>query len=166
MTINQEKLNASLRYFDKMGEQNLEQLKAADPDAAQQVEKLNAVLRNEEFLQRFVVCANKQEGVKLFADYGFTVTEEEVAELAAYTMKIANKLMEHDGGLSEEELEQIAGGWTWSGFIAGLASGAMMGSVIGSAGGIGIAIGAVAIGAVVGAIAGGVIGGLFFEVHI
>ena len=36
-TINQEKLNASLRMLDKMGEQNLELMKAADPQQAQRL---------------------------------------------------------------------------------------------------------------------------------
>ena len=163
-TINQNNLNASLRMLDKMGKASLEQLKATDPQQGERLEQLNSLLKNEDFCQKFIACAHKQEAARLFADYGLTLTETELEGLISQIRTITQKLLDNDGELSEEHLEQIAGGWSWGSFFAALASGVTFagtgGAIVGSTiPGIGTVVGGL-IGAVVG-VGIGVVGGLF-----
>ena len=73
MSVNQEKLNASLRFLDKMGERNLEQLKATDPAAAQQMEKIGKLFSDMDFDKQLLACTENQAMVKLFAEHGVTM---------------------------------------------------------------------------------------------
>ena len=109
-TINQDNLNASLRFFQKRGEMQLEQLRAADPQQAELVEKLRALFHNEDLCLAFFSCADAPAAVQLLADNGIPMAEAEVKLLDTQLRAIAQKLMDNDGTLSEEELEQIAGG--------------------------------------------------------
>ena len=168
-TINQDNLNATLRMLDKMGEATLEQLKLTDPQQAERMEQLSALLSSEDFCKEFLACTEKPAAVKLFADNGMEMTEDDIAVLAAQIHAMAQKLVENDGELSEEDLEQIAGGglFAWiagigaalSGGMTGAMFGAMFGSVIP---GIGTAIGA-AIGGIIGAVGSGVTVGIIAD---
>ena len=163
-TINQDNLNASLRMLDKMGEANLEQLKRTDPALAERMEQLGALSRNEDFCKQFLSCPDKQAAVRLFADHGLVLTEDEVEMLALQINSLTKKLMENDGTLSEEELEQISGGGWLEGICYGIGGGigfAALGATIGTmfCPGLGSIIGA-AIGGAIGTIGWGLFGGL------
>ena len=157
-TINQEKLNATLRFLNKMGETNLDQQKSIDPAAAERLEKLGKLLNDEDFCKQFILCSDQQTAVTLFAQHGLALTVEEVEALATQLKAIARKLVENDGILSEEELEQIAGGMSTNTAIGC----GVVGSAVGGAGigtlicpGIGSLIGAL-----IGAIASGILLGI------
>ena len=155
-TINQEKLNGTLRFLEKQGEVNLEMMRESDPAASERVDKLVSLFRNEEFDKQLVACSDNQAVVKLFAENGVEMTEEDAEATMAYIKGLVQKLMENDGELSEEELEMVAGGWKgWDMFWVSVGSLAFGGFCMGAASGtgVGMAIG-VAAGAVVGAIAG------------
>ena len=79
--MNQEKLNASVRYLNKTGEANLEKLKAANHEEAERFAKLGELLSNEEFANQFVACADKEAAARLFADHDFAITMEELEEM-------------------------------------------------------------------------------------
>ena len=155
-TINQDNLNASLRMLDKMGEANLEQLKRTDPALAERMEQLGALSRNEDFCKQFLSCPDKQAAVRLFADHGLVLTEDEVEMLALQINSLTKKLMENDGTLSEEELEQISGGNLLDGICYGTAGGLAFAAA-------GAAIGTLfcpGLGSIIGAVIGGLGGAL------
>ena len=156
-TINQENLNSTLRFLEKMGEVQLEQLKVTDPQQAENMEKLGALFTNEEFCQQFLRSANQQEAVQLFADHGFDLTVDQIDRLVLQLNGLMKKLMENDGVLSEEDLEQIAGGANTAAGIVGGLSGVPVGFMAGATAGSVICPG---IGTLIGAIIGGVLGGL------
>ena len=156
--MNSEKLNASVRYLNKVGESNLEKMKVDAPELAQRFEKLGALLSNENFAKQFAACADKEAAAKLFADHDFEITLEEAGDLMTQIKTMAQKLIDNDGELQEEDLELVSGGWSWIRFLEIVCftcitvSGAALGTII--CPGVGSAIGAV-IGAAIGnAIAG------------
>ena len=167
--INQDSLNASLRFLDKMGQANAEILKQTDPEQGERMEKLGALLTNEDFCQKFIACTTKQEAYKLFADNGSDLTEEEINGLALQLKALTQKLIENNGELSEEDLEQIAGGANIKSAITTLF---VAPAGIGVAAGVGAAIGSVipGLGTAAGALVGGVLGvvgtglALFFSI--
>ena len=155
-SINQEKLNGTLRFLEKQGEVNLEMMRESDPATAERVDKLVSLFKNEEFDKQLVACPDNQAVVKLFAENGVEMTEEDAEATMAYIKGLVQKLMENDGELSEEELEMVAGGWSgWGTFWASVASCAWGGFAMGAAWGTGpgMAIGAAA-GTIVGIIVG------------
>ena len=105
ITIKQDNLNASIRMLEKMGEANTEQIKLMDVALGERMEQLGALSSNEDFCKQFDACPDKQAAVRLFADHGLVLTEDEVEMLALQINSLAKKLMENDGTLSEEELE-------------------------------------------------------------
>ena len=125
--INIEKMNASLRMLDKMGEMTLHHMKETDPAAAEQLEKLGNLFNNEDFCKQFVACENKETAAKLFADNGFAITMEQVEALMTQLKAIGQKLVDNDGQLTEVDLEMIAGG-EGAGLTKGAAEGLMFGS--------------------------------------
>lgn len=169
-TINQDNLNASVRMLDKIGETNLAQLKLVDAAQAERMEKLGELLKSQSFLDQFIACPDLQAAHKLFEDNGLLLSQEEMDGLMLQIKTFAKKLLDNDGVLSEEDLEQVAGGLSAgainggaigvffgvaAGFFKGSAIGASIGSVVP---GFGTAVGGV-IGAVVGALAGAGVGG-------
>ena len=150
--MNSEKLNASVRYLNKVGESNLEMMKKDAPEVAQRFEQLGALLSNENFAKQFAACADPEAAAKLFADHDFEITLEEVGDLMNLIKALCQKLLDNDGELREEDLEQISGGWSWVSFLeqACLVTFIAAGTVFGSC----ICLGA---GSVIGAAIGGLI---------
>ena len=154
MNINQEKLNGSIRYLNKMGDITVESLREAALEVSERLERLGDLLKDEEFCNQFVISESKEAAAKMFIDRGFDITDEELTALATRTRDLVNHLIENGGELSEEELERVAGGAsdiTWREVGEAAAWGGMLGGVIGSITypGIGTLVGA-GIGALVG----------------
>ena len=166
-TINMDNLNASVRMLNKMGEANTAQIKLMDEAHGERMEKLGELFNNESFLDQFIACPDFQAAQKLFGDNGLLLSQEELDGLMLQIKTIAKKLMDNNGELSEEDLEQVAGGLSATivnvGAV-GAAVGATIGFFVGSAVGsavpvIGTTLGG-GIGTVVGAVVGAVVGGL------
>lgn len=64
---------------------------------------INELLENEEFSEKMSTTETTEEVIKVFADYGVAVTEEELDAAVAYAK-------ENGGELSEDELNNVAGG--------------------------------------------------------
>lgn len=158
INVNQENLNASVRYLDKVGEANMEKLRESNPELAERLDKLGSLFGSEDFCKQLAACADKEAAAKLFADHGFEITMEELEALMAQIKGICRKLVENDGELSEEDLEMVAGGAisesTIDSFLVGFFS------VIGAAIGTVICPG---IGSYIGAAVGGAVGGYMAE---
>lgn len=158
-TINQENLNATLRMLDKMGRTYLEQVKSTNPKQAKKMEQLDTLFSREDFIQQFIACPDRQAAIQLFEDNGLVLTGEEVEMLLLQLKGLTKKLMDNDGALSDEDLEQIAGGASVLAWLAGVAA-----TVAGTAviGGVGALIGTVicpGIGTAIGGIIGTIVGG-------
>ena len=126
-TINQEKLNASARYLNKLGEANVERLRSTHPEQAQQLEQLSTLFSDQDFCGQFLACPDKQTAVRLFADHGLSLTEEDITGLTIQINALLEKLVANDGELSEDDLEQITGG-DWLGGLLGGIGGAILGA--------------------------------------
>ena len=134
-TINQENLNSSLRFLEKQGEISMAQLKEADLQQAEKLEGVAVLFRSEEFCKQFLDCPDKQTAIQLFADNGFSMTEEEVEVMFLLVNTFSQKLLDNDGQLSEEDLEMVAGGsigMTLFGWVTGGIAGSVVGLTIGS----------------------------------
>jgi hypothetical protein len=134
-TINQDNLNSSLRFLEKQGEISMAQLKEADLQQAEKLEGVAVLFRSEEFCKQFLACPDKQTAVQLFADNGFSMTEEEVEVMFLLVNTFSQKLLDNNGELSEEDLEMVAGGSIGKsifGFLIGGIPGAFVGLAIGS----------------------------------
>ena len=134
-TINQDNLNASLRFLEKQGEISMAQLKEADLQQAEKLEGMAVLFRSEEFCKQFLACPDKQTAVQLFADNGFSMTEEEVEVMFLLVNTFSQKLLDNNGELSEEDLEMVAGGnigMKLFGWVAGGIAGGVLGLTIGS----------------------------------
>ena len=59
--INQENLNATLHYLDKMSQMSLNQLRETDPEAAKRQEQMTELFKDEDFVSKFVDCEEKEE---------------------------------------------------------------------------------------------------------
>lgn len=156
--INQENLNATLRFLEKQGEAALEELKVTDPQLAECGETLKLLFSDENFCKAFFSCPDRQSAVQLFGDNGIIITEAEVEGLVLQLYTMVKRLEENDGELSEEELAQIAGGSLFStlgkGLGIALIAGFLAASTIASifTGGLAVAGISVAVGALCGGV--------------
>ena len=156
MNINQENLQASLRFLDKIGEANVETMKNTDPEQAARLEQMGKLFSDEDFCKQLVACDGKESAIKLFEDNGFDITSDELDLMDAQIKAIVKTLVENDGLLGEDELEMVAGGWSWKAFWICVGTGAAAGAVTGS---VIISLGwGTLIGAVVGALIGAAMG--------
>lgn len=73
-------------------------------------EKMNTLFRNEAFVAEVKNVTTVEEMQKLMAKHGAAVSEDEIMEMC----RIIAEQMQNDGELSEEALENVAGGvWGW-----------------------------------------------------
>ena len=140
-------------------------------------EKFYELLHDDAFRAEFMNC-NSEAAVKELLDRnGVDFSMEEIDAILIAVGNTMIKLEENNGELSEEDLEQVAGGWTWGGFFKGMLVGVIAAVAIvaitaaavatsvasgGTAAPLSAAAAAKAIAATVGAAAaiGGVAGGL------
>ena len=65
---------------------------------------INALMENNEFVEKLTATSTTEEVIKVFADYGVTVTEAELEEGLAQAKSSKN------GELSAADLENVSGG--------------------------------------------------------
>ena len=143
------------------------------------VEKFMELLHTETFNKELMNCTSAEAVKELLDRNGVDFTMEEIDAILITVGNTLIKLEENDGELTEEDLEQVAGGWSWGGFFKGLLVGAVamvvmigvtaacVAATVGTGGtaaplaGVTIAAAAKFIGATVGSAAaiGGVMGG-------
>lgn len=73
-------------------------------------EKLKEFFSSEELSTELLECQTEEEAKKLLSAHGVDVTDEEMKILKDYI----DKFVEKDGKLSEEDLDEISGGWSVS----------------------------------------------------
>ena len=123
--INQENLNASMRLLSSMSEMGLNQLREIDPEAAKRQEQMNALFEDQDFVNKFMACEEKEAMIQLCAEYGCVMTMEELDALLVQVHGTLKKLVDNDGELTEEDLEQVAGGGMFADFFKGVKSAAV-----------------------------------------
>ena len=105
-----------------------------------EIEKVQKLLSDEEFVKKLISQDTIEDAKKLFEDQGITTSIEEMEMLGRFIKKISEKGNEK---LSEEDLEEISGGSAGSFVVRGLgatigaleygAAGAVSGMLLGSA---------------------------------
>jgi hypothetical protein len=129
------------------------------------VEKFMELLHTETFHKEVMNCDSAEAVKELLDRNGIDFTMEEIDAILIAVGNTLIKLEENDGELTEEDLEQVAGGWSWGGFFKGLLIGAavaalMVGAAVLTLGSLGTAgpIIVVAAGAAIGGVVGGIKG--------
>lgn len=105
-----------------------------------EIEKVQKLLSDEEFVKKLISQETIEDAKKLFEDQGIATSIEEMEMLGRFIKKISEKGNEK---LSEEDLEEISGGSAGSFVVRGLgatigaleygAAGAVSGMLLGSA---------------------------------
>lgn len=75
-------------------------------------QKLYDLTKDKDFAEKLSKCTSKEEMWALFAQQGVEFTPEEQASFINMALNLKEK-SENGGELSEEELEQVAGGFDW-----------------------------------------------------
>jgi hypothetical protein len=101
-------------------------------------EKFYELLHDDAFRAELMNCASEEAVKELLDRNGVDFSMEEIDAILIAVGNTMIKLEENNGELSEEDLEQVAGGWTWGGFFKGLVMGVVVTAVI-------VAVAAVAI---------------------
>lgn len=109
---------SSLSMLEKRNNMMIEQARA-DGVIAPAEEKFLALLKDEVFGKELANCASAEEVKELMDKNGVDFSMEYIQEMLVAIGKLANTLEANNGELSEEELEQIAGGWSWGSFWRG-----------------------------------------------
>ena len=107
------------------------------------VEKFMELLNHDSFREEVMNCASAEAVKELLDRNGVDFSMEEIDAILIAVGNTMIKLEENNGELSEEDLEQVAGGWSWGGFFKGLLVGAAAMVVI-------VAVSAAAVAATVG----------------
>ena len=133
-----------------------------------EIEKVQKLLSDEEFVKKLISQDTIEDAKKLFEDQGIATSIEEMEMLGRFIKKISQKGNEK---LSEEDLEEISGGSAGSFVVRGLgatigaleygAAGAVSGMLLGSAVGNYRDDVSVASGRFYGAFAGAVAGAIY-----
>ena len=74
-------------------------------------EQLMSLMKNKEFVEKMLKCKKAAEVQALFAEYGCELTLEEVNSLCKQLKSTFQKALENGGELSENDLEDVAGGF-------------------------------------------------------
>ena len=134
------------------------------------VEKFMELLHTETFSKEFMNCASAEAVKELLDRNGVDFTMDDINDMMAAMGSTMIKLEENNGELSEEDLEQVAGGWSWKGFFIGMVAGAVIAAAMVASAAImvgtwgagtpaAVIITDLAVGAAAGMVIGGGIGG-------
>ena len=86
-------------------------------------EKLVEHLEDKAFVQKLLNCGSAEAVKNLMDQNCIDIAMEEIQSMLAMIGTLAQKLEENDGELSDEELETVAGGWSWMGALVGAVAG-------------------------------------------
>ena len=139
-----ENMKNTAYMLEKRSNMMLEQART-EGEVSPAVEKFLELLKDEAFAKDFANCASAEAMKELLDQNGVEFSMEEIDSLLIGIGTLALKLEENNGELSEEELEMIAGGFSWTGFWAGVGGGILMAAAcIGCAVAMGVTAGAAA----------------------
>ena len=119
LPINVDNLRATGRMAEKQMNVALEQAELNGEVIPQEVMNFLNVFQDEATRKAVLEAPDKPALQKILNDNGVPMTEEDVNSLLEALGKAGKQLVESDGKLSEEELEQISGGgwlsdaWNW-----------------------------------------------------
>jgi hypothetical protein len=139
--INNEIVERNARLYQKKTEAELEKY-MADAEMSDDESKLVALVKDSEFIKSLLNAKDEFESVKLFAEKGVAMIEEECRNIRKIIVDSVAGILESDEEMTDEELESVAGG-SWSGFWKGLkkvAVAALIGAAIGLAVAGGLAV--------------------------
>ena len=122
--VNQENLKASVRMLEKRKDMMVEQMKNDNID--DKSKKMLELIEDKAFINELMQCGNVESIQDLYKKNGFDISAEQVNDLLKCVGELIINLDKNDGELTEEELENIAGGWSWGGFFGGLVAGAFV----------------------------------------
>lgn len=117
-----ENMKNTAHMLEKRSAMMLEQARQ-EGEIPADVEKFLDLLHNEAFRADFMNCASAEAVKELLDRNGIPFTMEDVDAMLMAMGTTLQKLDENNGELTEEDLEQIAGGWSWGGFLNGLIMG-------------------------------------------
>jgi hypothetical protein len=115
--------------LEKRSQMMLEQAKA-DGAVSPAEEKFIELMKHESFVREFSNCTSFEAAKELLERNGVDMPMEELQNILTAAANILIKLEENNGELTDEDLEQVAGGWTWGGFFKGLVMGVVVTAVI------------------------------------
>ena len=107
-------------------EQIMEQL---TEEQKERIEKLDTLLSDPENRKKIEAMTSPDEAFAFYEENGFVLTEEQKKMIIEKAEELAER--SKDGELTEEELEAVAGGWSWLGFSVAGGTGAVLGAVLG-----------------------------------
>ena len=110
ISINMDNLRATGRMAEKQMNMALEQAELNGEVIPQEVLNFINVIKDDTTLEALVKTTDNASVQKIMNDNGVPMTEEDVDGLLEVLGKASKKLVESDGKLTEEELEQISGG--------------------------------------------------------
>lgn len=76
------------------------------------VEKIIEILSNQELWNKFAGCTSKEEAAALLAQNGVEASVEEIREAVMQMVEKKPEFVGQNGELSDEDMEQVAGGLT------------------------------------------------------
>ena len=107
-------------------EQVLEQLTEEQRD---KVERIDELLADPENQKKISAMTSVDEVIAFYEENGFSFTEEQKKEIREKSEELAARST--DDELTEEELENVAGGWGWGSFFKFGGAGGALGACVG-----------------------------------
>lgn len=92
------------------------------------VEKVKALLSDEQNKEKIKAMRTADEVIAFYEENGFTYSEDEKQKIRKTFDELKEKNPE--GELTEEALENVAGGWDWGSFISGITGGGAIGALM------------------------------------
>ena len=121
-----ENLMNTARMLEKKTNIMLEQARL-EGEIPASAEKFLELMGQESFVKEFNNCASAEAVKELLDRNGVDFTMEEIDAILVGIGTMLLKVEENNGELTEEDLEQIAGGWSLKTFLVGVVSGVVGG---------------------------------------
>lgn len=126
--VNRENLKASARMLEKRKDMILEQASMEKLD--EQSLKIMELENDTEFTGKLMNCDSAEKVQALYKENGVELSIEQVNDLLKSVGELILKLDQNDGELTDDELEQISGGWSWLGALKGIGAGLAAAAVV------------------------------------
>ena len=124
-----ENMKNTAHMLEKRSAMMLEQARM-EGEVPADVEKFLDLLHDEAFRTDFMNCASAEAVKELLDRNGIPFTMEDIDAMLMAISATLQKLDENNGELTEEDLEQIAGGWSWGCFFKNVGLGLLAGVII------------------------------------